>query len=337
MGTRLIILAALMIATGCRTPGGAPTVATSQGALSGTAWVVEQIDGTDLIERSSATMDFDAAGARVAGRASCNRYSARASLAGDALTIEQGVTTKMACPGPVMDQERRFLEALGTVRTYRREGHRLLLLDAAGRVRLRLGPAPAGAAAPLRAQVYDCDGGLTLAVTRPADADAVDVSLADGRHRLPHVPAASGARYTDGQLTFWSKGLEAFLERDGRTWRCLENRPRSILEDARQRGVVVRGTGNEPSWLLEILGDRIVFAPLGGGQVVIPRPQPTVDPATGETVYAATTEAHRLVVRLAPGGCLDSMSGHRFDQAVAVQLDGRAFRGCAQPLSSRAE
>lgn len=31
---------------------------------------------------------------------------------------------------------------------------------------------------------------------------------------LPHVVSASGARYSDGKYTFWSKGNTAFVERN---------------------------------------------------------------------------------------------------------------------------
>ena len=36
--------------------------------------------------------------------------------------------------------------------------------------------------------------------------------LPTGTVNLPHVPSGSGAKYTDGEITFWSKGEEATLE-----------------------------------------------------------------------------------------------------------------------------
>jgi heat shock protein HslJ len=51
-------------------------------------------------------------------------------------------TTRMACPEPVMEQEQRYLEALGAVTAYRSESATLSLLDAGGRVRVRLVPLP---------------------------------------------------------------------------------------------------------------------------------------------------------------------------------------------------
>ncbi len=43
----------------------------------------------------------------------------------------------MACPPVVMDQETKFLTALGAVRKARREGDTLMLLDDDGRVRMQ--------------------------------------------------------------------------------------------------------------------------------------------------------------------------------------------------------
>jgi putative lipoprotein len=132
-------MALLSIAAGCRTPG---QRAPSSAGLGGTSWVVEQIDGREPIERARPTAVFDAAGSRVSGRASCNSYSAGVTAAGETLRVASAVTTKMARAPPVMEQEQRFLAALGAVATHRREGDRLLLVDGNGRVRLRLSPAP---------------------------------------------------------------------------------------------------------------------------------------------------------------------------------------------------
>jgi heat shock protein HslJ len=140
-----LAIALLSIAAGCRTPG---QVAPSSDRLGGTSWVVEQIDGRDAVERARPTVVFDAAAERVSGRASCNRYSAGVTRAGETLRIAQAVTTKMACAPPLMEQEARFLAVLGAVATHRREGDRLLLIDGNGRERLRLSRAPDAYTAP---------------------------------------------------------------------------------------------------------------------------------------------------------------------------------------------
>lgn len=95
--------------TGC---GGDPA-----SLLHGREWVVETIDGKGLVDRSRATLNFGADG-RVAGRASCNNFTAQYTLTGETLTVSKAASTMMACPDALMDQEKRFLDVLGSVRRF---------------------------------------------------------------------------------------------------------------------------------------------------------------------------------------------------------------------------
>jgi putative lipoprotein len=232
-----------------------------------------------------------------------------------------------------MDQERRFVAALEATRAYRHEGDALLLLDEAGRIRVRLIRQAAESASPSRlaAHVFRCAEGPTF-VLRPKGAEAADLVLGADVRRLAREPAASGTKYADDDLFVWNKGSEAILGVRNREYRCAEDRLASIREDARARGVEFRATGNEPGWLLEVQPDRIVFAGAGGEQAIVPRPAPAVDPAQGATTYAAATEAHRLRVRIEDGACADTMSGEQFGARVTVDLDGREYRGCGSAL-----
>ncbi len=63
-------------------------------------------------------------------------------LGASTVSVDQTLSTRMACEPTVMDQERRFLAALAAVRVFRREADRPLLLDEAARIRLRLAPLP---------------------------------------------------------------------------------------------------------------------------------------------------------------------------------------------------
>ncbi|RLM21253.1 lysozyme inhibitor [Brenneria alni] len=65
---------------------------------------------------------------------------------------------------------------------------------------------------------YQC-GTMPLTVTMQQDDQSTSqVSfLLDGEsHTLPQVVSASGARYSDGAYTFWSKGNHAFIQRGER-------------------------------------------------------------------------------------------------------------------------
>jgi putative lipoprotein len=81
-----------------------------------------------------------------------------------------------------------------------------------------------------------------------------------------------------------------------------------------------------------MLQDRIVFLDQGGARLTVPRPAPQVDPESGETVYAAEIDGHRLRVLIRERECVDSMSGERAESSVAVEMDGRAYRGCGYAL-----
>jgi len=66
-----------------------------------------------------------------------------------------------------------------------------------------------------RAYLWDCGNGMTLRMENLYSDDAITLDLPEGPRRLPHVVSASGARYSDGSLSFWTKGDNATFERQG--------------------------------------------------------------------------------------------------------------------------
>jgi heat shock protein HslJ len=105
---RLAGLAApvLMLATACAMPG-APATA----PLVGSEWRLEDLGGAAVLDRVEATLGFPEAG-RVAGNGSCNRFFGSYTLMSDRIAIGQMGATRMACAGPVGEQEARYLAAL---------------------------------------------------------------------------------------------------------------------------------------------------------------------------------------------------------------------------------
>ena len=81
--------------------------------LMGETWTVTEIASV-ATSGTRPTMTFMIAG-NAAGTTSCNRYSAPYRLSGEGLTFGAAISTKMACPPPVMDQEVRFLQILARV------------------------------------------------------------------------------------------------------------------------------------------------------------------------------------------------------------------------------
>jgi len=78
---------------------------------------------------------------RVSGSGGCNRIMGGYELAGYHLTFSQMASTMMACMKG-MDTEKKFLDALGRVKTWKISGQQLLLSDAEGKVIARFSAVP---------------------------------------------------------------------------------------------------------------------------------------------------------------------------------------------------
>lgn len=192
-------------------------------------------------------------------------------------------------------------------------------------------PAASPPAGVLMAYVWDCDDGTSLTMDNMLAERAVSLRLPEGPRRLPQVVAASGVKYDDGSLSFWTKGDTAMLQRkDGPVVNCRESRARSLIADARARGVQYRGIGNEPGWVLEVIPpDKLVFVTDYGQQ----RHEFTGAAFSGDADSGGDYRVQRgdeqihAVVTLEP--CQDDMAGTQFDYSVVVEFAGRTYRGCA--------
>jgi membrane-bound inhibitor of C-type lysozyme/uncharacterized membrane protein len=192
---------------------------------------------------------------------------------------------------------------------------------------------PVPAQGPPRTFVYEC--GDSYRFTARIEGEKIWLFLPEQTVGLPLVPSASGAKYSDGLLTFWSKGEEALLEA-GQVLRrdCMNNPRLAIWEDAKFRGADFRAIGNEPGWHLEIkAGGKMVFVgDYGQSRYEFPTPEPLNNQQARKTTYEVRTLEHELTVTLEALSCRDSMSGESFETTVTVILDGQIYRGCGRPL-----
>ncbi len=131
--TRLA-LAGLLAGAGCATSGA------GEAPLEGTAWVARDIGDAAMIEGVRSTLEFGAEG-RVFGDTACNRYNGSLERDEDGrVSFGAIASTRRACRPAVMDQEQRFLEALGRTRRIERDGDWLRLRGEGGEVLARLTP-----------------------------------------------------------------------------------------------------------------------------------------------------------------------------------------------------
>jgi len=123
-------------------PGGAPALEGCGGAvlpperLAGTDWSIVAIGGA-AVSGVTYQLGFGEDG-RLFGRAGCNRFSGPYSEARRVLTSGPLVATRMACPGPSMDHERRVMAVLGGCAAMRYlDGDTLVLSGHGATIRLR--------------------------------------------------------------------------------------------------------------------------------------------------------------------------------------------------------
>ncbi|MEM8560753.1 MAG: MliC family protein, partial [Pseudomonadota bacterium] len=178
--------------------------------------------------------------------------------------------------------------------------------------------------------VYDCNGYEFTARLGPGE---MALWLPDRYVVLPLARSASGTKYVEGDIEFWSKGNEAMLT-DGaeQHFNCALKPERVPWEDARRRGVSFRASGNEPGWYLEVReGKHLLFASDYGMQRVA-APDPGVSVSDNSRRYSATTESSQLEVEIINEACVDSMSGEEFSHQVSVMVNDAVYRGCGREL-----
>ncbi len=180
--------------------------------------------------------------------------------------------------------------------------------------------------------VYECGDSYTFVARM--EGQTAWLFLPSGTVRLPQASSGSGAKYSEGQVTLWSKGEQAMLEvGEGVRRSCTNNRAMAIWEDAKFRGVDFRAVGNEPGWYLEISenGETVFVGDYGQTEYRFATPEPSVDQRARSTTYAVKNR-QEVVIVLQGWRCRDTMSGELFETTVTVVSGGKTYRGCGRAL-----
>ena len=101
------------------------------------------------------------------------------------------------------------------------------------------------------------------------------------------------------------------------------------------RDVVLRATGNEPGWYMEVTAGNTILLVTDYGQkrYSFPETETRSDPHAQSNVLQAVNDGHRLEVILERKPCVDTMSGEQLDTRVTVRLDDQEYRGCGKTLN----
>lgn len=92
-------------------------------------WLAEDIGGKGVIDYAQSVLEIEESGT-VAGSTGCNTMFGQIRQGAGILKIGPLAVTRKACPPAVMDQERKFVEAINATVDYRSERGKLILLDA---------------------------------------------------------------------------------------------------------------------------------------------------------------------------------------------------------------
>ncbi|MGB7904163.1 MAG: MliC family protein [Steroidobacteraceae bacterium] len=200
-------------------------------------------------------------------------------------------------------------------------------------------PTPAADEVPagvLRAYVWHCADGQTLVMRNLIREQAIAIDFHDGTRRLDQTASASGARYADGVMVFWTKGSAATLERKGTpAVRCEERRADSLREDARVRGVVYRALGNEPGWTLEVgPASKLSWTTNYGEERHDFEQAEAATAPDGTSVYTAQKDAISIKASIKAERCVDD-GDVAYDHVVTVESGGQTYHGCGTRLNAK--
>jgi heat shock protein HslJ len=143
-----VILGILMLSiclAGCTSQTATPTPVPTQVTVAtqppmtfpvGVEWrLTSYLNGANVMTavtgEKPVTAKFDASGA-LSGSGGCNQYSATYKVTGTSISITQPITTLMACPEPIMQQESSYLAQLVKASSYNSLGDNLTFFDASG-------------------------------------------------------------------------------------------------------------------------------------------------------------------------------------------------------------
>jgi heat shock protein HslJ len=137
----LLSVRRLMLPLGVSLALGACATSQAVPPLTGSEWRLSHIDSDPVLAQPKATLVFGADG-RLSGHGTCNRFTGSYRLDGDRLTMGPVAATRIGCPGPVGQQEARYLQALQSATQIELKDGELLIRSGATSPVLRFLPNP---------------------------------------------------------------------------------------------------------------------------------------------------------------------------------------------------
>lgn len=157
-----------------------------------------------------------------------------------------------------------------------------------------------------------------------------------GAWRLPQAVVASGARYQDGEISFWNRGDQALVETPRGQLQCSQAEQRTALTRAERPGVMFFGQGNEPGWTVALANDSptlTIETNYGEERLQLPYMVSVMDNEAGRVIVENGDVEPFFRVRIEAGACFDNMSGEPFPARVTMSYGGEQYSGCGQGIA----
>lgn len=180
----------------------------------------------------------------------------------------------------------------------------------------------------LRAGVYHCPGDYEFAV-RYQGQDVL-LSLPGREVLLSRVTAASGSKFSNGDVTFWTKGEQALLETPAQAYsNCTISKDDDGIAQSEENHPQFFAAGQDPAWTLEITPIRMILSTdWGRERYVFAAPFIDRDPDPGRTLYRVESSGAEATVVITDNDCRNALEDTTHEKSVIVTLDGRTFAGC---------
>lgn len=157
-----------------------------------------------------------------------------------------------------------------------------------------------------------------------------------GAWRLPRAVVASGARYQNGEVSFWNRGDKAQVETSRGQLQCQLAHKRTARTRADHPGVMFFAHGNEPGWTVELDNKSptlTLSTDYGKTTETLPYMMSVMDNAAGRVVLENADASRFFRVRIEAGACFDDMSGKPYPARVTLSIGGEQYSGCGEGIA----
>lgn len=179
---------------------------------------------------------------------------------------------------------------------------------------------------------YECQDGYDF--TARLDGKEMTLFLPRKTVLLKPVVSASGAKYSNGEITLFTKGDKALLELDALgALTCKNHSLKAMKERAKHDGFDFRAQGNEPGWTLFLAHKSQFVYDYGKERMefTLPKARQSGD----STLYHYRDKKTTMMIELHHRTCHDTMSDEVFDVIVSIKKNGRLFTGCGNVMKMR--